>query len=101
MKPWKRSITQLQYDWGRFKVGKYIHAGNLTEYLDMALIKNKSSPTTGYALLKLHQIINEHPEYFGCITIDDCDGCRWNGRNQKCSRCRRNPSLKDCFEEGL
>lgn len=77
---------------------KYIHAGNLTAYLDMALIENKSSPTTGYALLKLHRIINEHPDYFGCITLGECDGCRWNGRNQKCSCCRRNPSLKDCFE---
>nr|DAF41874.1 MAG TPA: hypothetical protein [Caudoviricetes sp.] len=33
---------------------KYIHAGNFTAYLDMALLENKSSPTTGYALLKLH-----------------------------------------------
>lgn len=26
---------------------KYINAGNLTAYLDVALIENKSSPTTG------------------------------------------------------
>lgn len=50
-------------------MAKYIRAGNLTAYLDMALIENKSSPTAGYALLKLQQIINEHPDYFGCITL--------------------------------
>lgn len=33
---------------------KYINTGNSTAYLDMALIENKSSPTAGYALLKLH-----------------------------------------------
>ena len=53
---------------------KYIHAGNLTAYLDMELIENKSSPTAGYALLKLHRIINEHPDYFGCITLGECTG---------------------------
>lgn len=79
-------------------MGKYIRIDNLTSYLDMALIENKSSPTTGYALLKLHQNINEHPDYFGCIALGDCGGCRWNGRHQKCSCCWRNPSLKDCYE---
>lgn len=57
-------------------MAKYIHAGNLTAYLDMALIENKSSSTAGYALLKLHQIINERPDYFGCITLGECEGCR-------------------------
>ena len=55
-------------------MAKYILAGNLTAYLDMALIENRPSPTAGYALLKLHRIINEHLEYFGCITIGECDG---------------------------
>lgn len=28
-----------------------------------------------------------------------CDGCRWSGsRHQKCSCCRRNRYLKDCYE---
>ena len=43
-------------------MARYIHTGNLIMYLDMELIENKSSPTAGYALLKLHQIINEHPD---------------------------------------
>ena len=42
-------------------MARYIHTGNLIMYLDMALIENKYSLTAGYALLKLHQIINEHP----------------------------------------
>ena len=57
-------------------MARYIHPGNLIMYLDMALIENKSSPTAGYALLKLHQIINERPDYFGCITLGECEGCR-------------------------
>lgn len=27
-----------------------------------------------------------------------CNGCRWKGRHQKCSCCRRNANLKDCYE---
>lgn len=29
----------------------------------------------------------------------DCTGCRWKDRPQKCSCCRRNQNLKDCYEE--
>lgn len=28
-----------------------------------------------------------------------CDDCRWKGRHQKCSCCRRNHNIKDCYEE--
>ena len=27
-----------------------------------------------------------------------CNGCRWWGRHQTCSWCRRNANLKDCYE---
>lgn len=32
--------------------------------------------------------------------IGNCDGCYWKeiGRHQKCSCCRRNRHLKDCYE---
>ena len=29
-----------------------------------------------------------------------CDGCRWKDRHQKCSCCRRNRDMKDCYESG-
>ena len=29
----------------------------------------------------------------------DCTGCRWKDRPQKCSCCRRNQNLKDCYKE--
>ena len=31
----------------------------------------------------------------------DCEGCIWANRKrpQKCSCCRRNPDMKDCYEE--
>lgn len=28
----------------------------------------------------------------------NCDKCRWRNRHQKCSCCRRNPNLKDCYQ---
>ena len=31
--------------------------------------------------------------------IKDCDGCRWRDRPQKCSCCRRNADIKDCYEK--
>ena len=32
--------------------------------------------------------------------IGNCDGCHWKeiGRQQKCSCCRRNRYMKDCYE---
>lgn len=32
--------------------------------------------------------------------VDSCRGCRWSGRKryQKCSCCRRNKYLRDCYE---
>lgn len=32
--------------------------------------------------------------------VGNCDGCYWKeiGRQQKCSCCRRNRYLKDCYE---
>ena len=29
-----------------------------------------------------------------------CDECRWRNRHQRCSCCRRNPSMKDNYEKG-
>lgn len=44
-------------------------------------------------------------EYFGKYELTgaetgSCEGCRWRERHQKCSCCRRNKYLKDCYEEG-
>ena len=34
-------------------------------------------------------------------SLGNCMGCFWCGkRSQKCSYCRRNPILKDCYEVG-
>lgn len=34
------------------------------------------------------------------VEVGSCDGCYWKeiGRQQKCSCCRRNWYLKDCYE---
>lgn len=31
--------------------------------------------------------------------MESCERCKWQGRHQKCSCCRRNRYLKDCYEE--
>lgn len=36
------------------------------------------------------------------VEVGSCDGCAYSHRKrpQKCSCCRRNPDMKDCYEEG-
>ena len=43
------------------------------------------------------EILDEQPTI---IEIGNCAGCLWEGRvrPQKCSCCRRNPDMKDCYE---
>lgn len=31
------------------------------------------------------------------VATETCTGCRWRGRHQKCSCCRRNRSMKDLY----
>lgn len=35
------------------------------------------------------------------VEIGSCEGCMWENRErpQKCSCCRRNPDIKDCYGE--
>lgn len=34
------------------------------------------------------------------VPVDgNCHKCRWKNRHQKCTCCRRNSSMKDCYEE--
>lgn len=32
------------------------------------------------------------------VEIGNCEKCKWKGRHQKCSCCRRNRYIKDCYE---
>ena len=36
------------------------------------------------------------------VEVGNCEGCIWARRKrpQKCSCCRRNPDMKDCWEDG-
>lgn len=79
----------------------YVHVDNLAKYIDTRIEHFKSQPQVRSALLDVQMRAVMFPDRFGYITMGDCDGCRWSGRHQKCSCCRRNPSLKDCFEVGL
>ena len=41
-------------------------------------------------------------EWIALILTESCEGCAYSNRKrpQKCSCCRRNIYLKDCYEEG-
>jgi hypothetical protein len=47
----------------------------------------------------LKKCIEEAPAV-DAVEVGNCDGCCWKeiGRQQKCSCCRRNRYLKDCYE---
>ena len=49
----------------------------------------------------LHELI-EKARAVDAVEVGNCDGCYWKaiGRQQKCSCCRRNRYLKDCYEDG-
>lgn len=76
----------------------YIHADNLAKYIDARIEHFKSQPQVCSALMDVQMRFVVFPDHFGYTTMGDCDGCRWKGRHQKCSCCRRNPGLKDCYE---
>ena len=44
--------------------------------------------------------IVENAPAVDAVDVGSCDGCNWKeiGRQQKCSCCRRNRYLKDCYE---
>ena len=85
---------------------KYINLSHLLNYL-RALRRNRSVNTSPYmdnAILNIQQMLEldaYNPIIFDYITIGGCRTCRFSGRHQKCSCCRRNRYLKDCWEEGV
>lgn len=85
-------------------MARYLNLKHLLDYLD-ALRRNRKkndSPYMDNAMLNLRQLIetdNWNPILFDWVEIGRCEKCRWRGRHQKCSCCRRNRKMKDCFEE--
>lgn len=82
----------------------YINADHLEAYL-VALRKNRgvnTSPDTDRVLLSITTDIMRfpHPFMFDWFTVGECRDCKWfANRTQKCTCCRRNRTIKDCYEQ--
>ena len=81
----------------------YLKVPDLIDYF-RALRMNRNiniSPYMDNALLNIQQLL-EIAQYNTCIfdyvEIGNCEKCKWKCRHQKCSCCRRNRYIKDCYE---
>lgn len=85
-------------------MSRYVNFDNIVEYLRVIRMNSKinDSPYMVNALLNLQQLIDRdvyNPCIFDVVDIGGCDECYWKNRYQKCSCCRRNRKLKDCYKE--
>lgn len=82
----------------------YVNYDHLIEYL-LGVRNNRDvnkSPYMDSALWNVQRLLERDIRnfiLFDCVEIGDCDNCRWKNRKQKCSCCRRNRYIKDCYEE--
>ena len=80
----------------------YINVEDLIEWLKETRQNQRISPYMDTALLNIQQLLQSQlysPFFADYVQIGGCDDCRWKNRKQKCSCCRRNRHLKDCYEE--
>ena len=85
-------------------MSKYVNFDHIIQFLSDCRqgTQINNSPYMDNALLNLQQILQRdiyNPCLFEVLEIKGCDGCRWRARPQKCSRCRRNAHIKDCYEK--
>lgn len=81
----------------------YLKVPDLIDYFRALRMNRKInvSPYMDNALLNIQQLLEidqYNPCLFDCVEIGNCENCRWKGRPQKCSCCRRNRYIKDCYE---
>lgn len=82
----------------------YLKVTDLIDYFK-ALRMNREVNTSPYmdnALLNIQELLEYHqinPLIFDSLEIGNCEKCKWKGRHQKCSCCRRNRYIKDCYQE--
>lgn len=85
-------------------MSKYVNFDHILAFLAEARrgTRINNSPYMDNALLNLQQILQHdiyNPCLFHYIEVGGCDDCRWRNRPQKCSCCRRNLRIKDCYEK--
>lgn len=86
---------------------KQEHYVNLTQFVEYLkkVRQNRyvnTSPYMDNALLNVQQLLETaawSPTICDSIEIGGCRSCKWSGRTQKCSCCRRNRYIKDCWEK--
>ena len=81
----------------------YLKVPDLIDYFRALRMNRKInvSPYMDNALLNIQQLLEidqYNPCLFDCVEIGNCENCKWKGRPQKCSCCRRNRYIKDCYE---
>lgn len=82
----------------------YVNLDHLIKWLKETRKNQRISPYMDTALLNIQQLLQNQmhlPLFADSIEIGSCDTCRYKNRRrpQKCSCCRRNRYLKDCYEE--
>ena len=82
----------------------YLKVPDLIDYFKKLRMNREVniSPYMDNALLNIQQLLEYHqhnPCIFDYVEIGNCKNCKWMGRHQKCSCCRRNRYIKDCYEE--
>ena len=80
----------------------YISLDDFVEWLKETRANQRISPHMDTALLNIQQLLQSQlysPFFADFIQVGGCDTCIWKNRHQKCSCCRRNRHLKDCYEE--
>ncbi len=81
----------------------YVNSEHIIHFLAESRKNQRISPAMDAALLNVQQLIESkrwNPIIIDAFLVGGCENCRWKNRTQKCSCCRRNRHLKDCFEEG-
>lgn len=81
----------------------YLKTQDLIDYFRALRMNRKInvSPHMDNALLNIQQLLEidqYNPCIFDRIEIGDCEKCKWKNRPQKCSCCKRNRHIKDCYE---
>lgn len=83
---------------------RYVSLPHIIKWL-RAVRKNRGVNTSPYmdsALLNIQQMLEmdaTNPIIADSFFIGGCRSCKWRDRPQKCSCCRRNRHIKDCWEE--
>ena len=80
----------------------YVNSEHIIHFLAGSRKNQRISTAMDAALLNVQQLIESqrwNPIIADAFLAGGCENCRWKNRQQKCSCCRRNRHMKDCFEE--